>query len=99
MTAKRNLVLTACATLLSSPAFGGFAFNIDPVRSSPDALVPTIADFISQNPDSALEATDGFFNLVGGGNFTNIPGNLGGDGLDIGTFNVTYDADGGRTTT
>ena len=90
-----SLALLAGATA-QADIVDGFAFNIDPVRNSPDATEPTINDFITQNPDSALEATDDFFNLVGGGNFTNIPANLsGGNSVDIGTFNVTYDADGG----
>ena len=69
-----TLVGSANADMINN----SFAFNIDPVRSSPDAAVPTIADFFTQNPDSNLDISDEFFNLVGGGNFTNVPANLSG---------------------
>ena len=98
MTAKRNLVLTVCAALLSSPALGGFAVNLVPGRGGPNAPTATIDDFIGQNPGAGLVASDALLNSLGPSGGSGFGDNFGG-GVALGGFTITSSTDDGSGTT
>lgn len=88
----RKILTTLLPSLLMSghAMAAGIAVNVDVPdgRGDGDAGIPTINDFISQNPSSGLSASDTFYNSTGGGNASNFGSNFGG-GVVIGGFTVT----------
>ena len=97
MTAKRTLVLSAVAATLTSPAFAGFAVNVVPGRGVSDAPTATINDFITQNPDAGLVASDVLLNSLGPGGGSGFGDNFGG-GVALGGFTITSSTDDGSDT-
>ena len=97
MTAKRTLVLSAVAATLTSPAFAGFAVNLVPGRGVSDAPTATINDFITQNPDAGLVASDVLLNSLGPGGGSGFGDNFG-DGVALGGFTITSSTDDGSNT-
>ncbi|MDP0490410.1 MAG: PEP-CTERM sorting domain-containing protein [Verrucomicrobiota bacterium JB023] len=101
---KKSVTYISLASLMSVGALHGasFAVNIDvpDTRGDGDAGVPTINDFISQNPASGLTVSSVFFNSTGTGNASNFGNNFSG-GVLLDGFTVTTsedDLDGGNGT-
>lgn len=90
---KKFLLMSAVGCLAATAGHAGaagIAINIDPGdgRGDGDAGVPTINDFISQNPGANLVSTDTLYNAVGNNSGSLLASNFSG-GVNIGGYIVT----------